>query len=493
MRKKLLGKADFTSGKILKTLFFFILPMAAAQLLQILFNAADIAIVGQFSGENGSIYQAAVGATSSTVHIIIDLFVGLSVGVNVAIANAFGAKDKERQKGVIHTAMLLSVVGGFIVLLIGIFCSNLILQLMNTPANIIRYSTMYMQIYFLGAPFLMIYNFGAALMRGVGETRKPLLYLLVAGVLNIIINIITVVCFDMHVIGVALGTVISQAVSAVWIVIDLMRGKYGVKLSLKNLKFYKKELKYILYIGTPMGASNCCFSLSNLFVQSAINGYGDMLIAGNTIAQNIYMLVQVFTQSTENGVVTAMGQNAGAKKPERFNRIVGAGLFLSATFLAAYTLIMLLAGRYVCMIFNTDPIVIEFAMKRMLIVNASTLILAFHFTFGGALRGMGYSIIPMIINLFFTSIVRIIYLFIIYPFGNVTPDTLPPVEMIYIIYPITWAFTAGLYTLMYFIIQKKIKKKKALASASVVTPTDDVLQITPPPNTENPQNENEVK
>ncbi len=481
MKTKLMGKVDFTEGKVLKKLFWFIIPMALAQLLQILFNAADIAVVGQFGGANGSIYQAAVGSTTSTVHLIVNLFVGLSIGANVAIANAYGAKDKDRQRRVTHTAMLLSAVSGVIILLIGVICSKYILQLMNTPSDILWYSTIYLQIYFAGAPFLMIYNFGASLMRGVGETRKPLLYLFVAGVINIGINVLTVVCFNMHVIGVALGTVISQAVAAVWVVIDLARGKYGVKLEFKKLRFHSAELKNILYIGTPMGASSCCFSLSNIFIQTAINGYGNVMIAGNSVAVQIHAFIEAFSSSTENGVVTVIGQNMGAKKPERFNRVVGAGLSLAAIFLSIYSLLMLFLGRYICMAFNTDPAVIDGAMTRILIVNVSTVLLCFHHALGGALRGMGYSIIPMIINLFFSCVVRLSYLFIIYPLLPGSTIPLPDIRLIFIIYPITWIFTGGFYTLMYFIIQKKLKKKalaeRQLQPVEEVSKTDEQNQI----------------
>ena len=211
---------DFTSGKVLKNLILFSIPMAIATLLQVLFNAADVAIVGQFAG---STYQAAVGGTSSTVHLLVNLFIGISVGANVAMANAFGAKDEERQHRVVHSAMALSFVSGILVLVLGIVASRWVLQAIDVPSDVVDLSVLYLRIYFLGAPAMMIYNFGASIMRAVGETKKPLYYLFVAGILNVVINIVTVVFFDMHVVGVALGTVVSQYVSAAWVLIDLMR------------------------------------------------------------------------------------------------------------------------------------------------------------------------------------------------------------------------------------------------------------------------------
>ena len=230
MQKALRKNGDFTSGKIFPKLVAFALPMALASILQLLFNAADIAVVGHFSGKSSSLYQAAVGATTSSVHVIVNLVIGISSAVNVAMANAFGAKDQVRQKNVVHTSMMLSIISGLFVLIVGLLISAPLLRFIKTPLDIIDYSTTYMQIYFLGAPALMVYNFGAGLMRGVGESKKPLLYLFVSGILNIIINIICVVVFDLNVVGVALGTTLSQYFAAIWIVIDLVKGKYGVKL-----------------------------------------------------------------------------------------------------------------------------------------------------------------------------------------------------------------------------------------------------------------------
>ncbi|MBQ8684650.1 MAG: MATE family efflux transporter [Clostridia bacterium] len=461
MEKLTKEKTDFTSGRVLKKLILFSIPMALATLLQVLFNAADIAIVGQFGGSQ---YQAAVGATSSTVHLIVNLFIGISIGANVAMANAYGAKDETRKHKVVHSAMALSFTSGLIVLVAGLFLAKPILTAIDTPSEIIDYSTVYMQIYFLGAPAMMVYNFGAALMRGVGETRKPLYYLFVSGVLNVVINAATVIFFHWHVIGVALGTTLSQYVAAVWIVFDLRREKYGIGYSIRKTRFYKTQTKKILGIGIPMGLSSCFFSLSNLLVQSSVNAYGQTAIAGNTVASNIDTVCDAFASSVEKSVVTFVGQNMGAKKPERVHRIVGAGLFVCAAIQGFYGGLCTLFGKYICMIYNSDPAVIEWAIKRMSVLAAMQCLMSLMYSYGAALRGMGYSFFPMLINLLFTCVVRVIYLTFIYPY-------LPTrtILLVYIVYPVTWILSGAMQILAFYIVMHKKgylgkRKKREIAA-----------------------------
>lgn len=453
MKKAVKIQPDFTSGKVLKNLVLFAIPMAIAAFLQMLFNAADVAIVGQFGGSK---YQAAVGATSSTVHLIINLFMGVAIGANVAMANAVGAKDEEKQSRVVHTSIATSLVSGLLILAAGLFLSRPILRAIDTPAEIIDYSVTYMQIYFLGAPAMMVYNFGASLMRGVGETKKPVYYLLVAGILNVLINVVTVVFFDLHVIGVALGTTVSQYVSAAWLLFDLCRAKNGSRYTPKKTRFYAKELKKILLIGIPMGLSSCCFSLANLFVQSSINAYGDLAIAGNTVAANIEAICDAFTASVEKSVVTFVGQNMGAKKPERIHRIMGAGLFACAVCHTVFGVTMATLGRYICMIYNTDEIVLDWAMKRVYLVSALQLFCCGMYIFGGCLRGMGYSVFPMFINLFFSCVLRVIYLLTVY--AHLATKT---IQAVYIVYPVTWLLSSLFQGVFYFICVRKEKRAHA--------------------------------
>ncbi|MBQ7368362.1 MAG: MATE family efflux transporter [Clostridia bacterium] len=450
-------KPDFTNGKVLKNLIFFAIPMAIAALLQMLFNAADVAIVGQFGGSE---YQAAVGATSSTVHIIVNLFMGVAIGANVAMANAVGAKDEPRQQKVVHSSIALALVSGFIILFAGWFLSRPILSAIKTPSEIIDYSVVYMQIYFLGAPAMMVYNFGASVQRGVGETKKPVYYLLVAGILNVLINAVTVIFLHLHVIGVALGTTVSQYLAAAWLLFDLFKAKDGSNFSPKKLRFHAKETKTILVIGLPMGLSSCCFSLANLLVQSSVNAYGELAIAGNTVASNLGQIGDAFASSVEKSVVTIVGQNMGAKKPERLHRIIGAGLVACATCQTVLGTLLFLFGNYICMIYNADPVVIEWALKRLGMIETLHILTCGMYIFGGALRGMGYSFFPMFINLFFSCICRILYLVFIYAAMPVQT-----IQAVYLVYPVTWILASAFQALFYFVCVRKEKRAHAYHSA----------------------------
>lgn len=458
-------KRDFTNGKVLKNMLLFALPIAIASILQIFFNSADVAIVGQFGGSQ---YQAAVGATTSTVHLIVNLFVGLSGGVNVAMAVAFGSKDEKRQHRVIHTAMATAFVSGIIALFLGIFLSRALLTAIDTPAEILDYSVLYMQIYFMGAPTMMIYNFGAALLRSVGETKKPLFYLFIAGILNLIINIVTVMFLHWHVIGVALGTVLSQAVSAVLVICDLCKNKYGVHYQFRKTRFYKKELRKILKMGIPMGLNGAFFSVSNLLIQSSINAYGGMAIAGNTVAVNIEAFADAFAAAVENAAVTFIGQNIGAGKPERVKRILGACLFACAFVQLVFSVLFVTVGKYLCMLFNPDPIVIEWAMKRMLVVGLTYAVTTPMRSFGAALKGMGYSMPPMLVTLCITCVARVFYVLFIY-----AKFPVKTIEQIYIIYPITWLLTglclAGVFYYVWTRERKTYALKQALALQNTAT------------------------
>lgn len=452
-------KADFTQGKILGKLIFFAIPMIIANLVQILFNAADVAVVGQFSGPNGATYQAAVGATSTFVHLLTNLFIGVSVGANVAMANAFGAKDEDRMDRVVHSSMLISLVSGVFVMVLGLCVSRPVMQMLNTPSEIIDYSVTYLMIYFTSIPALMIYNFGSSLFRAVGETKKPLLYLCIAGVVNILINVITVVFFGWHVIGVALGTVISQYVSAIWVIIDMIRGHRGLKFRIGGMKFYKKETITVLRIGIPMGISSSLFSVSNMLIVGTINSFGALAVTGHTICSSLNGFIDAIVTSIERCAVTVVGQNVGAKRYDRIKRVVGACLFLELVVTLAYSLIVMFLGKYLCMIYNTDPAVIEWTLKPLYLLGGLYIFVIPMYGFSSGLKGMGYSIFPMICNIFFTCIFRVLYMLFVFPYF---PDLMHTTSMVYIIYPISWLLTGLAQMVFYFIVQHNELKKHAL-------------------------------
>ncbi len=452
MHRAVHRKVDFTQGKLLKNIIVFALPMAFATILQLLFNAADVAIVGRFAG---STYQAAVGATSSVTHLIVNVFIGLAVGANVVMAMAFGEKDTEKQHRVTHTAVAMGLLLGGFVLLIGLFASEPLLKLIDTPEEILPYSVKYMKLYFSCAPAMLVYNYGAAVMRGVGETRKPLYYLLVAGVLNVIINYVTVVYFDMNVLGVALGTVVSQYVAAIWLCIDLMRAKGGEKLSLRRIRVYKKQLKPMLLIGLPSGVNTAIFSLSNLLFQSAVNGFGKLAIAGNTIAKDIEAFGEAFGNAIADTCVTAIGQNYGAKKKERIRPIIQLGVLLEIAVMAVFCSFLLFFGKYVARLFNDDAIVVGWTTQRIRWISAWLVITPFMTIYGAGLRGMGRSMVPMILNIFFVCVVRVLYLWLIY--ANIANQK---IWQVYILYPVTWSLSGIAQTIAFYIIYRKEMRKK---------------------------------
>ena len=449
-------KIDFTSGKIVGKIMLFALPMAIATILQMLFNAADIAILGQFAGENGSIYQGAVGATSSLSHLVINLFVGIGAGAGIVMANAFGAKDEKAQQRIVHSSFALALVSGCVVMAIGMLVARPMLSLMNTPSDVIDYSTRYLVIYFASAPGMMIYNFLSSLLRGVGDTKRPLFYLLISGILNVIINIIMVVIFKMNVAGVAIATTLSQYVSAILVTKDMLKADGGMKLSFKEVKLYKKESQNILFLGVPMGLSACCFSISNILIQSNINVFGADAIAGNSNAGNIEAILDTFAGAIANTIATAVGQNTGAKRVDRIGKVVLIGGALILAMELVSSAIVMLLGKYLAMIYTSDPVVIEWSLRRMRTVGCFMFLISLMNTFGSGLKGMGDSVGPLITNIFFTCIIRVLYMVFVYPY---LPKTF---ELIVITYPITWFLSGLVQMTMYFIKKKKVMEMFAV-------------------------------
>ena len=448
MKTKTVNRLDFTEGKLVKKMLLFALPLIFATFLQLFFNAADIAIVGRFGGTE---YQSAVGATSSTIHLIINLLLGISIGANVLMASAFGARDEERQSKIVHTSIALGGLGGVIIMVIGVILAGPLMELLKTPEDIINHSVRYMRIYFLGAPANILYNFAAAIYRGVGETKKPLLYLFVSGLINVIINIITVVFLKWNVVGVAIGTVLSQYVAAVWVIADLMKEKGSIRYVISQTKLYSDELKKILLLGVPTGISSCCFSLSNIVIQSTVNTYGKIIIAGNTIATNIDGFIDTLTSSFGKTTLTVIGQNVGAKKFDRLRKSIWSGLFLCCSGGLLCSGFMICFGKSVYALYNSDFEVLTAAMTRMWFTSVCYFIVALLEIFGASLRGMGYSLIPMFVNLICACLFRVLWILFVYPFK-------PCIQMVYITYPISWLLSGITLACFYYVFERKIKQ-----------------------------------
>ncbi len=443
---------DMTNGPFLKKIFIFALPLMATGLLQLLYNSADTAIVGKFAGSDA---LAAVGSTGSLINLIINVFIGLSMGSGVMVARHIGAKDEKRVSKCVHTAMLLGLVSGIIVAVIGFFMSGTFLKLMQVEEGVLELSTLYLKIYFLGAPGSLVYNFGASLLRASGDTKRPLYILSASGLVNVILNLILVIPFKMSVAGVAIATIVSQYMTAIIVVICLLRTSSILKLSPKKLRFDLFELKCIVRIGVPAGLQSSLFSISNVIIQSAVNSFGAVAMAGIAAGSQFDGYIFVCTNAVAQTTMTFTSQNIGAAKHHNINKVYRY-CFLVATIIS---IILSAVGYFfrdeIVWIFAKEPEVIELGAQRLALVIPFYIFCSLQDVCAGQIRGMGKSIEPMILSLFGTCVVRLVWIFLILPEGHSLMD-------IYWAYPISWFATFVLLNILYFITLKKlIKTQKA--------------------------------
>ena len=436
-----------TEGSIVKKLLQFSVPLIFSSLLQILFNTADVIVVGRFAGDNS---LGAVGSTGSLINLMVNLFVGLSVGTTVVAANFFGAGKKSELKETVHTAILLSLISGIILTIFGVVGAKKILQWMQSPKEILDLATQYLQIYFGGIISTMIYNFGSALLRAKGDTKRPLYILFFAGIINVILNLIFVILFKMDVAGVALATVISQTISAFLVVRCLLKETEEFKLDLKQLKINPQILIRIIKIGVPAGLQGIIFSLSNVIIQSSINSFGAIVIAGNSAALNIENFIFTGMNGFSQGTLTFISQNFGAKKYNRINKTIIIALF--CVFLVGFVFgnLTVIFGRKLLSFFTTSPEVIESGISRLKIICATYALCGMMDVMGNAIRGIGHSVLPMIITLLGACGIRLLWIstiFLIPKFHSC--------NTIFLSYPISWTVTFIAHIICFFIIRKK--------------------------------------
>lgn len=390
---------------LLGSIIFYTIPIILTSILQLLFNAADLVVVGRFCG---SISVAAVGATGSITALIVNLFIGLSVGAGVTVAHGVGSREEEVVHRTVHTAIPMALISGAVLTVLGILLSEKLLTMMGTPENVLRLSTVYMQIYFGGITFTMIYNFAASILRAVGDTKSPLIFLTIAGVINVMLNLVFVTVLHMNVAGVALATTISQAFSAVAMVIVLMKRTDAAKLCLGKMRIYTEQMKKMIRIGLPAGIQSSLFSISNVMIQSSVNSFGDILMSGNAASQNIEGFLYVTMNSFHQTAVNFIGQNVGAKQYDRVKKIVW--ICLACVLVTGFGMGTLICGfgEKLLSIYITDSAeAIRWGLVRM------DIICRFYFLCGlmdvstGALRGMGASVSPMIISVLGVCGVRI--------------------------------------------------------------------------------------
>ncbi len=447
---------DMLHGPILPSVLLYTLPIIATSVLQLLFNAADLVIVGQFCG---SVSVGAVGATGSITNLIVTLFIGLSTGAGVAVAHALGGRQDEDVSRTVHTALPIALIGGVILTVVGVVFSETFLQLMDTPENILPLSVVYMKIYFSGMTFNMVYNFCAAILRAAGDTRTPLISLAAAGVINVVLNVIFVTVFHMNVAGVALATILSQAISAFFVVLALMRRQDACKLYLSKLHIYSRQIGKILRIGLPAGIQSSLFSFSNVIIQSSINSFGDVMTSGNAAAGNIEGFVYVIMNSFSQTAVNYVGQNTGACQYKRAKSILWTCFgCVSVAGLVSSLLAYYFAPNLLSIYITDSAEAITYGITRMTFVCLPYFICGLMDVTTGALRGLGASTVPMVISVVGVCGLRLGWIYTIFR----VPQFHTP-QCLYFSYPVSWILTF-IFELVAFIIVYRRQSAKLQAS-----------------------------
>ncbi len=440
---------DMTNGPFLKKILIFSVPLMLTGLLQLAYNTADVIVVGRFVGKEA---LAAVGSTGSLVNLFLNVFLGLSMGSGVTVARHIGERDEKKVHDCVHTAMLLSVICGIIVGILGFFGSSGMLKLMNAPEDVIDLASLYLKIYFLGSPGLLAYNFGAAIVRSTGDTKRPLYILTFSGLINVVLNLVLIIVFKLGVSGVAIATIVSQYVSATLIVLYLSKMPNSCKLILKKLKFNKTELKSILRLGLPAGIQNSLFSVSNVVIQSTVNSFGSVAMAGIAAGSNYDSYVYTCTNAIAQTTMTFSSQNMGAKKYSNIGRVYRHCLILTTVIGVAMGLLGCAFGNQIVGFFSDDPEVIAIGADRLLLVMPFYFFCSLMDVAASQIRGIGKSFEPMIVSLLGACGIRIFWIYFILPLNKT-------LTMLYWAYPVSWAVTFFVQFAMYFVIKRKMKRQ----------------------------------
>lgn len=452
MTKQKQYETDLTNGPIFKKLVIFALPLVFTNILQILFNAADVAVLGIFVGDDA---VAAVGANTSLSHLIVNFFIGLAGGASVVLSKYVGAQNRERAKRIVGTSVVLGVTIGFIALVIGVLGARTFLTWMNCPLEILDKATTYLTIYCMGMPIILLYNFTAGILRAVGDTFRPMLFLLIGGTANVILNVFFVTVCNMTVEGVAIATVASQGISAFLCIVVMLKSDGYSKLLFKYLKIDKAELFEIIRIGVPTGIQACMFSISNVIIQTTINAYGDVGIAGNTISQQFEGIITMLGSSIALANMSFVSQNFGAQDKERIKKCILVAIAIIAVAVPIAGLMLYLVGEKLCYIMTDSAQVVEHALVRLNMFCATMAIGNIMDVVNYALRGLGRSATAMFVSIIFVCVFRIVWLNSVYLLN-------PTFAMIFYSYPVSWALcliTSGIYLIS---VIKKIKSKEQL-------------------------------
>ena len=436
---------DMCNGSILDKLISFSIPLMLSGILQLLFNAVDIIVVGRFTGSEA---LAAVGSTTALINVFVNFFIGISLGSNVLAARFFAAgKDKEMSETV-HTAITLALISGVGMGIIGVLAAKGALMLMDTPDNVLNLSTLYMRIYFVGMPFFMLYNYGAAILRAVGDTKRPLLFLIISGSVNVVLNLIFVLRFHMGVAGVAIATVISQAISCVLVLRCLYRTESSYQLRFSRLGMKAKYVKQIFQVGVPAGIQSTIINFSNVLLQSSVNSFGSVAMAGYTAANNILGFLYVSINSVTQACMSFTSQNYAVRRFKRMDKILLECLGLTVAVSLVFGGGSYLFGSELMHIYTKSADVVACGVDIMLYTTVTYFLCGMMDLFPGALRGMGHSAVPMILSVIGTVGTRIVWIYLVFPYHRA-------LDFLFISYPVSWLLTIIMQVICFYFVRKK--------------------------------------
>ena len=447
--KKNKYEIDMCNGSIMDKLISFSLPLMLSGILQLMFNAVDIVVVGRFSGSQA---LAAVGSTTALINIFTNLFIGISLGANVLAARFYASGKEKEMSETVHTAITLALISGIIMAGVGLLLAKLALELMGTPSDVIELSTLYMRIYFCGMPFFMLYNYGAAILRAVGDTKRPLIFLIISGVANAGLNMILVIIFHMGVAGVGIGTVISQLISCILVLRCLYKSEGCYQLRFSKLRIQKVYLRQIFQVGIPAGIQSTVINFSNALLQSSVNSFGSTAMAGYTAANNILGFLYVSVNAVTQACMSFTSQNYGVGKYKRMDRVLINCLILSVVISGVLGCGSYAFGTEILKVYTEDPKVIQCGLEILSMTTVTYFLCGIMDLFPGALRGMGRSGVPMILSIIGTVGTRLVWIFMLFPQHR-------SLEFLFISYPVSWLFTIVMQVICFYFVRKQVHAK----------------------------------
>ena len=442
------------NGTIMDKLISFSIPLMLSGILQLMFNAVDIVVVGRFSGSQA---LAAVGSTTALINVFTNLFIGISLGANVLAARYYAAGKTKEMSETVHTAIALALVSGVAMAVIGVVFARGALEIMGTPDDVIAKSTLYMQIYFCGMPFFMMYNYGAAILRAVGDTKRPLIFLIVSGVINAVLNLFLVIVFHLDVAGVGIATVISQLVSCILVLRCLHHTESSYQLHLAKLRIRSVYLKRIFEVGVPAGIQSTVINISNAMLQSSVNSFGSIAMAGYTASNNIFGFLYVSVNSFTQACMSFTSQNYGVKKLKRMDRVLIDCMILSVVVTLILGSSVYIFGPELLHIYSNQADVIKYGMEIFSYTTVTYFLCGLMDLFPGALRGMGYSTVPMILSIIGTVGVRIIWIYGLFPSHR-------SLTFLFLSYPVSWIATIIMQVICFWFVRKKIHRMMAVTA-----------------------------